>query len=164
MAEFQTAFEDLKNKVTGISEPLLISFFITGLKTHIRWELLFSRPSSLMEVFALARAYEARSTESFPLGIHSKWSRSSGLLSHSAPPANNLSAPVISPPDQVITTSSHRPPPLANSKMPALFSGQPLLLPTPDLPIRHMNASELREEREKGQCYNCDQKYSPLAD
>ena len=28
VAEFQSAFEDLMNKVTGISEPLLINFFI----------------------------------------------------------------------------------------------------------------------------------------
>ncbi|KAH9745584.1 hypothetical protein KPL70_004126 [Citrus sinensis] len=59
VAEFQTAFEDLMNQVTGISEPLLISFFITGLKPDIHRELLFAWPSSLMEAFALARAYEA---------------------------------------------------------------------------------------------------------
>ncbi|KAH9745872.1 E3 ubiquitin-protein ligase CCNB1IP1-like [Citrus sinensis] len=63
VAEFQTAFEDLMNRVTGISEPLLISFFITRLKPDIRRELLFARPSSLIEAFALARAYEARAEE-----------------------------------------------------------------------------------------------------
>ena len=51
------------NRVTEISEPLLISFFITGLKPYIRRELLFARPSSLMEAFALARAYEVRAEE-----------------------------------------------------------------------------------------------------
>ncbi|KAH9649104.1 retrotrans gag domain-containing protein [Citrus sinensis] len=61
--DFQSAFEELMNNVTGISEPLLISFFITGLKPDIRRELLFTRPTSLMEAFALARAYEARSDE-----------------------------------------------------------------------------------------------------
>ncbi|XP_024020985.1 uncharacterized protein LOC112091477 [Morus notabilis] len=63
VADFQSAFEDLMNKVTRISEPLLISFFITGLKLDLRQELLFSRPTSLMEAFALARAYEARSED-----------------------------------------------------------------------------------------------------
>ncbi|KAL9457232.1 hypothetical protein AB3S75_006303 [Citrus x aurantiifolia] len=63
VADFQSAFEDLMNKVTGISETLLISFFITSLKPNIRWELLFSRPSSLMETFALARAFEAKYDE-----------------------------------------------------------------------------------------------------
>lgn len=63
MAEFQSAFEELMNKVTGISEQLLISFFITGLKPDIRRELLLSRPHTLMETFSLARAYEARVEE-----------------------------------------------------------------------------------------------------
>ena len=42
VAKFQIAFEDLMNRVTGIFEPLLISFFITGLKPDIRRELLFA--------------------------------------------------------------------------------------------------------------------------
>lgn len=60
VAEFQTEFEDLMNKVTGISKLLLISFFITGLWADIRHELLLSRPSSLIEAFALAHMFEAR--------------------------------------------------------------------------------------------------------
>ena len=59
VTEFQTAFEDLMNKVTGISEQLLISFFITGLRPHIRREMLLTRPATLMETFHLARTYEA---------------------------------------------------------------------------------------------------------
>ena len=62
--DFQAAFEDLMNKVMGISKlppppPPLISFFIIGSKPAICHELLFNRPSTLMETFALARAYEA---------------------------------------------------------------------------------------------------------
>lgn len=63
VVDVQYAFGDLMNKVTGILELLLISFFITGLKSDIRRELLCSRPTSLMEAFALARAYEALSEE-----------------------------------------------------------------------------------------------------
>ena len=69
VSDFQAAFEDLMNKVTGISEPLLISFFITGLKPAIRRELLFNRPLSLMEDFALARAYEARKEDGWTSGF-----------------------------------------------------------------------------------------------
>ena len=57
VADFQAQFEGLMNRVTGISEPLLISFFITGLHPDIRRELQFHRPSSLMEAFAMAMAY-----------------------------------------------------------------------------------------------------------
>ena len=48
-------------KVTDIYEPLLISFFIYGLK--YQGELFFSRPSTLMQTFALIRAYEARADD-----------------------------------------------------------------------------------------------------
>ena len=63
VAEFQFDFENLMSKVIGISEPLLISFFITGLKPEIRKELLFSQPSTCMETFVMARAYEAHKDE-----------------------------------------------------------------------------------------------------
>lgn len=42
----------------------------------------------------------------------------------------------------------------------------PPLLPTPtptltpNLPVRRLSPTELREKREKGLCYNCDQKWS----
>ena len=67
--DFQDAFEDLMNKVSEISEPLLISFFITNLKPAIRYEFLFNRPSSLMEAFALARAYEAHREDGWSSGF-----------------------------------------------------------------------------------------------
>ena len=69
VSDFQAAFEDLMNKVTGISEPLPISFFITGLKPAICRELLFNQPSSLMEDFALARVYEARKEDGWTSGF-----------------------------------------------------------------------------------------------
>lgn len=64
VAEFQSEFENFMNQVEGISETLLISFFITGLKSNIQRELSFSKPTTLMEAFSHARAYEARLEES----------------------------------------------------------------------------------------------------
>ncbi|KAK9189840.1 hypothetical protein WN943_018439 [Citrus x changshan-huyou] len=98
MAEFQTEFEDLMNKVTSISEPLLISFFIMGLTT----------------------------TSSFH-----------PTTSNHTP----VSAPALNPPQHAPSTL-------------------PPLLPTPSLPIKRLSPQKLREKREKGLCYNCDQKWS----
>lgn len=56
--EFQAEFEALMNKVQGVSEALLISFFISGLKIGVRCELQLNRPSTLEEAFALARMFE----------------------------------------------------------------------------------------------------------
>ena len=47
-----------------------------------------------------------------------------------------------------------------NTSPPPKLNTLPPLLPTPNLPIRRLTPAELREKREKGLCYNCDQKYS----
>ncbi|GJT85073.1 hypothetical protein Tco_1066790 [Tanacetum coccineum] len=60
VAEYQNDFEMLINQVTGISESLLTLFYISGLKLTIQIELLRARPTTLGEVFSLARIIEAR--------------------------------------------------------------------------------------------------------
>ncbi|GJX32511.1 hypothetical protein Tco_0242366 [Tanacetum coccineum] len=60
VAEYQDEFEMLINRVTGISESLLASFYISGLKLTIQIELLRAKPTSLGEAFSLARIIEAR--------------------------------------------------------------------------------------------------------
>ncbi|GJS41134.1 ty3-gypsy retrotransposon protein [Tanacetum coccineum] len=53
-------FEKLMNRVTDISEALLISFYISGLKPNLQRELLVSKPTTLGEAFSLATVTEAR--------------------------------------------------------------------------------------------------------
>ncbi|GJR88084.1 hypothetical protein Tco_0212095 [Tanacetum coccineum] len=60
VAEYQKDFEMLINRVTRISESLLTSFYISGLKLTIQIELLRARPTTLGEAFSLARIIEAR--------------------------------------------------------------------------------------------------------
>ncbi|GJV59753.1 hypothetical protein Tco_1465853 [Tanacetum coccineum] len=48
------------NRVTDIPDSLLISFYILGLKLHLQRELLVSKPTTLGDVFLLARTIEAR--------------------------------------------------------------------------------------------------------
>ncbi|GKD68124.1 polypyrimidine tract-binding protein homolog 3 [Tanacetum coccineum] len=54
MAEYESEFVILANRVTGISANLLKSFYISGLKLEL------SRPTTLGEAFSLARITEAR--------------------------------------------------------------------------------------------------------
>lgn len=61
---FQSEFEDLMNKTRDVSEALLISFFISGLKPNIRRELQFHRPPTLEGTFAVARSYEGKLLDS----------------------------------------------------------------------------------------------------
>nr|GEW62491.1 glutamate--tRNA ligase, cytoplasmic [Tanacetum cinerariifolium] len=60
VAEYQDEFEMLINRVTGISESLLTSFYISGLKLTLQIDLLRARPTTLGEAFSLACKIEAR--------------------------------------------------------------------------------------------------------
>nr|GEU61348.1 reverse transcriptase [Tanacetum cinerariifolium] len=59
VAEYQNEFEMLMNRVTGISESLLTSFYIFGFKLTIQIELLRARPTTLGEAFSLAGSLDA---------------------------------------------------------------------------------------------------------
>ncbi|GJW81182.1 retrotransposon-related protein [Tanacetum coccineum] len=56
----QREFEKLMNRATDIPKSLLISYYIYGLKLHLQRELLVSKPTTLGDVFSLARIIEAR--------------------------------------------------------------------------------------------------------
>lgn len=82
------------NQVSGISKPLLISFFINGWRSNIHRELSFVRPPTLMETFALAQAFEARLDEAkadLKMGI--RWNtKGSGPPSSSSSGDSNASS------------------------------------------------------------------------
>ncbi|GKD49921.1 hypothetical protein Tco_1278897 [Tanacetum coccineum] len=63
VAEYQSEFEILINRVAGISENLLKSFYISGLKPTLQCALFRGNPTTLDEAFLLARATEARFTD-----------------------------------------------------------------------------------------------------
>ncbi|GKB21241.1 ribonuclease H-like domain-containing protein [Tanacetum coccineum] len=63
MAEYENKFVILANRVTWISENLLKSLYISGLKPTLQCAFLRSKPTTLGEAFSLARATEARFTE-----------------------------------------------------------------------------------------------------
>nr|GEZ20063.1 polypyrimidine tract-binding protein homolog 3 [Tanacetum cinerariifolium] len=60
MAEYESEFVILANQVTGISANLLKSFYISGLKLELQWELFRSKPTTLGEAFSSARIVNAR--------------------------------------------------------------------------------------------------------
>ena len=59
VADYQTQFEDLSTKVHGLSEQLMINFFISSLKPEIKRELLVAQPQAM----ALARLQEDKFKE-----------------------------------------------------------------------------------------------------
>ena len=91
------------------------------------------------------------------------------------PLSSTVSCPAVSPtqtssPLGLISMSQYsgiRPNPPTTSIIQNPTSTQPPpnksapLLPTPVLPTRHLTPTELRDKRERGLCYNCDEKFSP---
>ncbi|GJZ77616.1 leucine-rich repeat domain, L domain-like protein [Tanacetum coccineum] len=63
VVEYQNEFEMLINRVTGISESLLKTFYISGIKPTLQCALLRSNPTTLGEAFSLALAIEACFTD-----------------------------------------------------------------------------------------------------
>ncbi|GJS12855.1 hypothetical protein Tco_0407327 [Tanacetum coccineum] len=60
VAEYQSEFETLINRITGISEYLLKMFYISRLKLALQIELLRAILTTLGKAFSLARITEAR--------------------------------------------------------------------------------------------------------
>ncbi|GKB09905.1 hypothetical protein Tco_0843828 [Tanacetum coccineum] len=60
VTEYHSEFEILINRVTRISENLLKSFYISGLKQALQCALLRSIPTTFGKAFSLARITEAR--------------------------------------------------------------------------------------------------------
>ena len=58
--EYQHAFEQLSNKITGLSEGFLRSCFVSGLKPLIQQEVLAAQPTSLMHAISFARLHESK--------------------------------------------------------------------------------------------------------
>lgn len=147
VTDYQTEFEHLMNKVTGISEAVLISMFVAGLKPHIRRGVQRAKPPSLMEAFAMAREYEAQYEDlqadlAKERRLQQRWQPrpvtpvATGHTTQATGLTAAATAPLTLPPTAAKTTS------------------------TP-LPIKRLSPQEIREKRAQGLCYNCDQRYTP---
>jgi len=55
VGEYQSQFEELSNQVTGLTEQWLVSFFITGLNDHLKYDLLLAQPVSYASAVSIAK-------------------------------------------------------------------------------------------------------------
>ncbi|GKA38844.1 ty3-gypsy retrotransposon protein, partial [Tanacetum coccineum] len=125
------------NRVTDISEALLISFYIFGLKPNLQRELLVSKPTTLGEAFSLATVTEAR-------------------LDDQRSPASLTATTATSVVQQKPSATR-----VLGAKADA---GKPPLLPTlaattKPLAIKWISLAERQERLNKGLCFNCDNKW-----
>ncbi|GJV37347.1 retrovirus-related pol polyprotein from transposon TNT 1-94 [Tanacetum coccineum] len=143
VAQYQSEFEKLMNRVIDVSESLLISFYISGLKSTLQRELLVSKPTTLGEAYNFRRSLllspcpEARLEDD---------------KTHDFTTIVQTNKPM---PSHVIATSPN--------------SEKPHLLPTPiesttntnttPLDIKWISPEERQERLNKGLCFNCDSKW-----
>ncbi|GJT23351.1 reverse transcriptase [Tanacetum coccineum] len=128
------------NRVTDISENMLISFYISGLKPTIQRELLIAKPTTLGDAFSLARISEARLEDQASASVT----------------ATNTTASVVTQKQSTPCVTVTQP-----------NTGKPPLLPTPTqanatakpLTIKWISAAERQERLNKGLCFNYDKRW-----
>ncbi|XP_060969861.1 uncharacterized protein LOC133037067 [Cannabis sativa] len=148
VAEYRAEFEALMPRITGVSEAMFMNFFVWGLKLEIRRELLLSAPLNLSDAMAKAQLFEDRNED---LGSRRRLDTPrTGWYGKPAP----SSTTIMGTPNS--SGSGYKP------MSPVSNSGHSIPSPptTPLLPIKKLSPAELKERRDKGLCFTCDEKFS----
>nr|GMC60707.1 Transposon Ty3-G Gag-Pol polyprotein [Ipomoea batatas] len=159
VADFQAAFEKLLNRVTGVTETQLVSYVLGGLKPHVRRELLLARPRTVLAAFELAKAHEARYNELMS-ECRTAYRGSPRVPStHEDTRWQSRGTNFSQVTMRSVLTSQPATTTLGGSGVPK-FLPAPTAQATSGLPIRKYTSAEIRQRRDKGLCFHCDQKYS----
>ncbi|XP_061360228.1 uncharacterized protein LOC133304232 [Gastrolobium bilobum] len=137
VVNYQSNFEVAASKVPGLSATLKRGLFIFGLKPHIRRSVLTQRLGDWHDALALARVFEDQYAEEEP---NRHWFNKPNPTSHTSPTYQ------ISPP--------HKPP------IPLTITNTPHNKPVPAIPICCLSQAKMQVKRDKGLCFNRDEKFT----
>lgn len=56
--EYQTEFESLSNKISGLTKEFRISIFINGLRDYLKIMITMLKPNTILAAFGLAKLHE----------------------------------------------------------------------------------------------------------
>ena len=129
VANYQTTFESLANRIVGLPPQFYLSCFISGLKPAIRREVQAFQPISLSHAISLAKLQEEKINDRPPF---TQTRRSEQPTPPQRSPTND--------PKPALTTVPASPAKAAT-------------------PIKRLSPAELQARREKGLCYNCDEQF-----
>ena len=157
VSEYQSQFEELSNQVTGLSEEWLISLFTAGLQEHLKCELMLTKPETYVAAVSLARLHEQKHMALYqgPKYLGGKLGMQGDARSSNYSTASNRTvAPrLVSPMARsVLTQNSPQYTPVNNSQTSSMAGSSQ---------FRRLAAAEIKQKREKGLCYYCDEKYTP---
>ncbi|XP_017423676.2 uncharacterized protein LOC108332889 [Vigna angularis] len=135
VAAYLSEFETLANRIVGLQPQFLLSCFISGLKPEIRREVLSQQPQTLSQASGLARLHEE------------KFQDLTRLIRQRSGPG----------PLSLLTRSPTTPlvPLVPLKQLPPLLPAPP-----PRTRFKQLTEAEMADRRERGLCFNCDQKFS----
>nr|KYP36924.1 hypothetical protein KK1_041913 [Cajanus cajan] len=141
--EYQTQFEALSTRVTGLTEQWLINFFVAGLNDYLKCQLRLAKPPTYHEAVALAFLHEQNYTalqQSLKQSsiVSSFLTRPSTFRTPAAQPASN---PINRITNSHSTFSNKTRDSSSVSTPPTLVTSPPKTKP----PYKRFTAAELRE-------------------
>ncbi|CAA0831943.1 Unknown protein [Striga hermonthica] len=135
--DYQAEFETLMNKVEEVTEHILISIFIAGLKNEIQQDLLVARPTTFDEAISLFRLFKSRQTARYlEQRSTTRWP---GRNSNGQVNGANVGG------EKSISQG------LASQLQKAERAGAK---------FKRLTSVEMRDKRARGDCFNCDQKWT----
>ncbi|GJS67859.1 ty3-gypsy retrotransposon protein [Tanacetum coccineum] len=137
---YQTEFEKLSNRVTGLSPQTLKNCFISGLKPEIQAELAILKPITFHETCGLAQLVEDK------------------LTHQPKPKIPYVPKPFSTNPTSNSTTSIL--PSTSANKSHANLEPLPTH-PTKPLPFTKLSPEALQQRRKDGLCFRCPEKFVP---
>ena len=152
--EYQSQFEELSNQVTGLTEEWLISLFVAGLQEHLKCELLLAKPPIYVAAVSMAKLFEQKYAAVHKQQKQMTFKRNTGMDSRVIATTlfhSRASSP-RGPSQPIRTTGSFSP---QQSQI------APSSMGSNSNQFKRLSATEIRQRREKGLCYYCDEKYSP---
>lgn len=148
--DYQTEFEVLSNKISGLGEDFCISTFLSGLKDELRITITKFKPSTLTVAFRLARLQEEEVNRK-----QNPYRNNQTLIT-----LFNSTSKI--PPKTPTPNSFIRPPhpqPQPALRLPAPQRAEPTFQRRNLYPVRRISSNQMQEIREKGLCYFCDEKF-----
>ncbi|KAJ0828513.1 putative nucleotidyltransferase, Ribonuclease H [Helianthus annuus] len=149
--EYQTEFERLSNRITGLSARTLLNCFISGLKPEIQAEMAIIKPNTFEEACGLARRIEDKFNHLFKTKppYPTKSYSSTNFPTTSATPITTMSSTTTNPTKPVTMTPS--------------ATTTPPLLPSPPktLPFTKLSPEAIQQRRKDGLCFRCPEKFFP---
>ncbi|XP_042946134.1 uncharacterized protein LOC122279514 [Carya illinoinensis] len=148
--EYQTQFEELSNKIKGLTEEFRISTFLSGLREDLRIMVTMFKPNTLHAAFGLAKLQEEE-----VIRRNSPYKPRNNFPTYTTNQTPKLapSAPLLRLPPP--------PPPKNNNSYQNTNPRFPKNNRRPTILIQIISPSQMQERRAKGLCYYCDERFQP---